>query len=319
MALETSELQDLKRCIRLSEIISRRVKLSSGKKDRFGLCPFHADKKPSFSVNDAKGFYHCFGCGAHGDILDWLQNAEGLTFSEAVERLRCEAGTSQKSAGRQIHLSQSEKMATNQDIARSIWRDSVPIHGTPAEHYLRGCRGISIELPNCLRFHPALRFDDRAAGELPALVASVVDLAGSLVAIQRTFLLPDGSGKARIERPKRALGPVGLGAVCLAPSARIVGVAEGIETGLSAMELFAVPVWCALGSNLARVALASFARNVAIFADLGEVGERAAASASVAFHSQNRLVTVRYPKEGKDFNDELKGHYHGSKGPSAIA
>lgn len=68
--------------------------------------------------------------------------------------------------------------------------------------------------------------------------------------------------------------------MCLAPVGPVIGLAEGIETGLSAMDLFRVPVWCALGSNLARIVLPAGARNVAIFADRGEAGERAAATAS---------------------------------------
>ena len=144
------------------------------------------------------------------------------------------------------------------------------------------------------------------------MVAAVVDLLGAVVAVQRTFLLPDGSGKAAMDRPKRALGPVGQGAVCLGPAGAVVGLAEGIETGLSAMELFRVPVWCALGSNLARVVLPERARAVAIFADRGEAGERAAAIAAKTLHGQRRKVAVRFPAIGKDFNDELKARRNGS-------
>lgn len=195
--------------------------------------------------------------------------------------------------------------------ALAIWRASLPIGGTIAETYLRNARAIGVPLPDCLRFHPGLRIDPREPIEYPALVAAVVDLAGSIVAIQRTFLLPDGADKAAFERPKRGLGPIGQGAVCLAPAGPVIGLAEGIETGLSAMELYRVPVWCALGSNLARIVLPAGARNVALFADRGEAGERAATIASRVFHEQGRKVAVRFPSRGKDFNDELKARRHG--------
>ncbi len=57
-----------------------------------GLCPFHNEKTPSFTVNDDKGFFYCFGCGAHGDVIGFLMQAEKLSFPEAVERLAAEAG-----------------------------------------------------------------------------------------------------------------------------------------------------------------------------------------------------------------------------------
>jgi hypothetical protein len=87
----------------------------------------------------------------------------------------------------------------------------------------------------------------------------------------------------------------------------LVGLAEGIETGLSGMQLFAVPVWCALGSNPPRIALPAGATKVAIFADGGPAGERAAEAACAAFRSRRRRVTVRYSSVGEDFNDELPG------------
>lgn len=307
------DLAALKQRVRLSDYVSRRVKLSPGKGDRFGICPFHREKSGSFSVNDAKGFYHCFGCGAHGDILDWWMRVEGVSFEEATARLRREAGATPAPIERDDRNSSRDcETARKQAEALSIWRASRPIGGTVAETYLREARRIGVALPDCLRFHPRLAIGPRELGDAPAMVAAVTDLAGELVAIQRTYLLQDGSGKAAIERPKRALGPVGLGAVRLAPAAAIVGVAEGIETGLSAMELFCVPVLCVLGSNLSRVELPASVRNVAIFADRGEAGERAAAIASRAFHEQKRKVAVRYAAQGKDFNDELRARRNGS-------
>ncbi len=272
----SDDLAALKQSVRLSDHVRKRLKLQKRGLDSWGRCPFHAEQTASFSVNDAKGFYHCFGCGAHGDVLDWWQKIEGLSFEEAAARLRREAGADGPLARITDRAEPDRETLRKQAEAHAIWKASRPIAGTIAEIYLREARRISVALPDCLRFHPALPLGPTSFGEMPAMVAAVTDLSGSVVAIQRTFLLPDGSGKAAIERPKRALGPVGQGAVCLAPAGPIVGLAEGIETGLSALELFRVPVWCALGSNLARIVLPERVRNVAIFADRGEAGERAA-------------------------------------------
>ncbi len=305
---QLDDLADLKPRLSLSRYVESRVTLSPGKGDRSGLCPFHDEKTASFTVNDAKGFYHCFGCGAHGDILDWWQKADGLTFVEAVERLRHEAGAAV------VKRPASERRGKDQDDpetlrkqaeARSIWDQAQPIAGTAGEVYLRQARCIAVALPECVRFHPGLRYHALELTLLPAMIAAVTDLSGTVVAIQRTFLKPDGSGKASIKAPKMGLGPVGRGAVRLGAAEPVIGVAEGIETGLSAVQLYRMPVWCALGSNLAKILLPSVVRYVAVFGDKGPAGEAAAEKARAAFHAHRRQVTVRFPTVGKDFNDEL--------------
>jgi DNA primase catalytic core len=80
----------------VSEVIRRRVVLKQKGKDFLGLCPFHGEKSPSFTVNDNKGFYHCFGCGVHGDIFKFLTDYEKLTFQEAVEQAASIAGVTLK-------------------------------------------------------------------------------------------------------------------------------------------------------------------------------------------------------------------------------
>lgn len=76
----------------MSEVVGRRVRLVRKGREHGGLCPFHNEKTPSFTVSEEKGFYHCFGCGAHGDVISFVMETEGLSFPEAVERLAGEAG-----------------------------------------------------------------------------------------------------------------------------------------------------------------------------------------------------------------------------------
>jgi DNA primase len=73
-------------------VIGRRVRLVRKGREHSGLCPFHNEKTPSFTVNDDKGFFHCFGCGAHGDVIGFAMRIDHLSFPEAVERLAGEAG-----------------------------------------------------------------------------------------------------------------------------------------------------------------------------------------------------------------------------------
>jgi len=82
----------LRSLIPISEIIGKKVKLKQKGKDFIGLCPFHNEKTPSFTVNDQKGFYHCFGCQAHGDIISFVMNNEGLQYKEAVLKIANQYG-----------------------------------------------------------------------------------------------------------------------------------------------------------------------------------------------------------------------------------
>ncbi|MBK18484.1 MAG: DNA primase [Rhodospirillaceae bacterium] len=92
MAFPPHFLDELRSRVGLSDLIGRRVKLIRKGREHTGLCPFHSEKTPSFTVSDEKGFFHCFGCGAHGDIIGFVMRTENLSFPEAVQRLADEAG-----------------------------------------------------------------------------------------------------------------------------------------------------------------------------------------------------------------------------------
>ncbi|WP_310496398.1 CHC2 zinc finger domain-containing protein, partial [Sandarakinorhabdus sp.] len=87
MTLSPAFLDELRARVPLQPIVGRRVKLARAGREWKGCCPFHNEKTPSFYVNDDKGFYHCFGCGAHGDVIRFLTDAEGLPFMDAVKQL----------------------------------------------------------------------------------------------------------------------------------------------------------------------------------------------------------------------------------------
>jgi DNA primase len=85
-------LDELRARTLLSGVIAPSVKLIKAGREFKACCPFHAEKTPSFTVNDDKGFYHCFGCGAHGDAIRFLTDARGLPFMDAVKELAAKAG-----------------------------------------------------------------------------------------------------------------------------------------------------------------------------------------------------------------------------------
>ncbi|MHA1571827.1 MAG: DNA primase [Alphaproteobacteria bacterium] len=107
MAFPPQFLDELRARLAISAVAGRTVRLTRRGAEHSGLCPFHAEKSPSFTINDDKGFYHCFGCGAHGDVLSFVMRNEGLPFPEAVERLAAEAGL-------------KVPQATPEDRARSV-------------------------------------------------------------------------------------------------------------------------------------------------------------------------------------------------------
>ena len=85
-------LDDLRLRVSLVSVVGKKVKLTRRGHEYTGLCPFHKEKTPSFTVSEEKGFYHCFGCGAHGDAISFLVNCEKMPFMDAVETLAHMAG-----------------------------------------------------------------------------------------------------------------------------------------------------------------------------------------------------------------------------------
>nr|NUR36670.1 DNA primase [Sphingomonas sp.] len=92
MSLSTAFLDELRARTTLSAVIMPSVKLIRAGREWKACCPFHNEHTPSFTVNDEKGFFHCFGCGAHGDAIRFLTDQRGLTFMDAVKELAAKAG-----------------------------------------------------------------------------------------------------------------------------------------------------------------------------------------------------------------------------------
>ncbi len=85
-------LDEIRNRLSLSDVIGRRVKVTRAGREFKACCPFHNEKSPSFTINDDKQFYHCFGCGAHGDVIGFVMQYSNLSFMEALEQLAAEAG-----------------------------------------------------------------------------------------------------------------------------------------------------------------------------------------------------------------------------------
>jgi hypothetical protein len=187
-------------------------------------------------------------------------------------------------------------------FARTIWGAAQPAPGTIAEIYLRA-RAIGCALPPTLRFAPSLKHYPSGI-PMPALVAAISDLDSQIIAAHPIYLRPNGPGKANVPNPKLTLGRLRNGACRLAPAGRELGLAEGVETGLSAMELYDMPVWAACGPRLDTIALPEGVRRLVIFADRDTAGVVAAERAAFAHERRQREIAIIYPPAPyKDWND----------------
>jgi DNA primase len=92
MQFTPSFLDEIRARLRPSSVVGKKVQLKARGNVHKGLCPFHNEKTPSFTVDDTRGTYHCFGCGEHGDIIKFVMETERLDFVEAVKQLAGEAG-----------------------------------------------------------------------------------------------------------------------------------------------------------------------------------------------------------------------------------
>lgn len=295
------DIPALKAAAPLSATIGRYVKLIRAGREFKACCPFHDDRNPSFTVNDDKGFYHCFVCHAHGDVLDFIQEVENVGLRDAAERIG-----NLPAIVRPAPIRPPKREGETEAEALRIWRQASPIHATLAETYLRS-RGIDCQLPDSLRF-ARLRYGRRGPF-YPCLIALVASPDNKARGIQRTFLNESGTGKAAVPKPKMSLGRISGGAIRLAPAAQEMVVCEGLEDGLTLQQELGRCVWVAAGvGNLRRMQLPPGVRSVVIGADGDGAGRDGAREAAKHFGEQGSSVRIMYPLDGcKDFNDEICG------------
>lgn len=102
-------IDELRAKVSIVDVVGAKVKLVRKGREYTACCPFHNEKTPSFTVNEAKGFYHCFGCGAHGDIVKFEMEANGLPFLEALKKLADKAGLEMPKLSHEEHAKSEER------------------------------------------------------------------------------------------------------------------------------------------------------------------------------------------------------------------
>jgi len=251
------------------------------------------DRSPSLSVADSDGrlLATCFANCEFTDILDSLRR---LGLLDELPRLDRRRVIQQPAFDRAVPIHEPDPEASK------IWTAGKPAAGELREYLDR--RGIVIAPPS-LRYGQHLHLGRYL---MPAMIAGVQRPDGKVVAVQTTVLTSKGT-KAPIVVNKITTGALGSGAVRFAAAGKILGLAEGIETALSAQILAKIPVWASLGcKRLHRVELPDVVREVHVFGDNDESGKAAAKATAEVHAGLGRRAVLRFPPEGiKDFNDLL--------------
>ena len=254
-------------------------------------CGYHA----AFSIRgrpDQRARVSCFSCSDRNGITSALRQVTAGSWSPPERR---------------APETEAEARAEKRRRACGLWERAGSASGTLVARYL-GSRGLAgLEDSAALRFAPSIGHPG-GGPKLPAMVARVVDAAGDTVAVHRTYLRSDGSGKADVEPTKASLGPVWGAAIRMQPHDpdRPLVIGEGVETSASAGVMLQAPAWSAISAgNLGGgLVLPSAVRDIIIAADTDSEGESRAHQAAWRWKREGRAVRIARPRRG-DWNDAL--------------
>ena len=337
--ISASEISRIKDTNKISDVIGAHVRWDK-RKSRFAIgdywacCPFHGESTPSFHCDDKKGFYHCFGCGASGDAIKFLQEYVGLNFAQAIQELGGDVSTPispqrerelrEKREGDMARLQAEQEMSEEQRarVARATFKLGIPIEGTPAETYLLG-RGIpkqEWELDR-LRYFEAIDLDCPPFGKSPALVSAATNVDDEITAIWRIYLDHEGNALRddNGDKIKMGKGPAAGSAVRLGPAASTIAVTEGLETafGVKALTGGKFCVWAGLStSGMTGLDIPKIVKEIRIYADgdfarfhkekhhlIPPPGLQAAWELERRAVERNIKVIIEEPPQGSDWLD----------------
>ncbi|MCI0430210.1 MAG: toprim domain-containing protein [Rhodospirillales bacterium] len=247
----------------------------------------------------------------YGDLLDVIRESCGLVdFRDVAEEARRFLSLPRLEPRQAQTSVRAPVPAGSPEAARRLIAMSQPISGTLVATYLRG-RGIrTLCDAGSLRFHPRCYYRPEGDGPTetwPAMVAAVTDLGGKITGAHRTWLAPDGSGKAAVDTPRRAMGNLLGHAVRFGTVDDVLAVGEGIETMLSLrLVMPAMPMAAALSAgHLAALLLPPTLRRLYVARDADAAGDMAVAALSERAAAAGIEALALSPRRG-DFNDDLQ-------------
>lgn len=251
--------------------------------------------------------------GEHGDLLDVIRETLRLSdFADVAEEARRFLSLPQLEPAPEAKKRKSVPAPSGSpDAAERLWRMSRSIRGTLAGTYLRK-RGLTdLRDTDSLRFHPDCFYRPEGVGPTetwPALIGKITDLEGNLTGVHRTWLSRDGSGKAPLDPPRKAMGDLLGNAVRFDYAQDVMAAGEGIETVLSLRQILPkMPMVAALSAgHLAAILFPATLRRLYIIRDDDPAGDGARDSLIARAHEAGIEAITLSPMLG-DFNDDLLG------------
>lgn len=261
----------------------------------------------------AAGKWTDMATGEHGDLLDVIREALGLVdFRQVAQEARRFLSLPHPQPERMRILTRgtTNMAVSSPEAARRLFAMSRPITGTLAEIYLNGRAIRSLAGTAALRYHPRCyyRAGERSPTEIwPAMIASVTDLEGRQTGAHRTWLSLDGSGKAPVETPRRAMGDLLGHGVRFGIADEVLAAGEGIETVLSPRQVLPqMPMLAALSAaHLAAILFPATLRRLYVLRDRDPAGN-AARDSLIARAERVGIEATAVSPIGADFNDDLR-------------
>ena len=333
---------ELKAQLNIVDIIGREVALKKSGSNYMGLCPFHNEKTPSFSVNEGKQFYHCFGCGKSGDVIGFVQEYYKLPFMEAVEKLAAENGIKlpeRRSSGPKIDydkyyginakaarffynnlgtkgnkgLAYLRKRGLSKDTITAFGLGYAPAGGTALVDYLRG-EGVSdddmlkLGLANNGKNGLYDKFRDRVMFPIISTQDKVIGFGGRAIAdIKPKYL---NSPESEIFLKKNNLFGLNLTKKDIDSEGRAIiveGYMDMISLYQNGVRNVAASLGTALTINQARL-LCRYSKNIVLSYDSDAAGINAALRGIDVIIAAGGKPRVMHVTDGKDPDDFIRAH-----------
>ena len=276
-----------------------------GDTNQHSACPICGPGENShrfrFDDKNGDGTWICTQCGA-GDGIELVKRSKNISLPDTLKMIAGVSGACEcKPKPHKPDIDPAKAL-------NSLWQSSKPLDGKdPVSQYLRA-RGLVIERPKCLRYCPQC-YESKTKTHYPAMIAKVTSPDGKPVSLHRTYL--DGKGgKAQLESPKKLMkgksGIKGSAIRLYPPKDDLIGVAEGVETAISATQLFSIPTWALISTSIMEGFVPPDGiRRVTIFADNDSnyAGQKSAYALANKLFLKDYIVEVVVPDEVGDFND----------------
>ena len=285
---------------------------------KHGPCPLCGGKdRWRWDNLEGRGTWICSKCGA-GDGIALLMQKNRWEFRQAAEQIDTVIGSVLADVPKRQRSDREKR-----DAMSKLWQSSKAIEANdPVGRYLARRVGLTA-FPSCLRTAFSARYQSDRPSFHPAMIALVTGPDGAPSILHRTYLTADGR-KASVDAPRRLMpGTVAKGAaIRLAPAGDALGIAEGIETALSASALFGVPCWAAVNAGMLALWRPPLdVRRILIFGDndASYTGQAAAYALARRLRSEGFIVEVEVPAEPEaDWNDVHRLRRSGSEIPECF-